>query len=62
MATNKGSRTAAKTFEAEVEVVAMKRAPKLLDRVSETLCKFFDTISRKWQMNKTYYQIMCGCK
>ena len=44
MATNKGSRAAAKTVEAEVEVVAMKRAPKLLYRVSETLCNFFNAI------------------
>ena len=62
MATNKGSRTAAKTVEAEVEVVAMKRAPKLLDKVIETLCNFFDAISRKQQMDNTYYQIVCGWK
>ena len=50
MATNKG-RAAAKTVEAEVQVVAMKRAPKLLDKVSETLCNFFDmplVESGKW--------------
>ena len=47
MATNKGARAAPKTVEIDVEVVAMKRAPKLLDRVSETLCSFFDAIIRK---------------
>ena len=62
MATNKGSRAAAKTVEAEVQVVAMKRAPKLLDKVSETLCNFFDAISGKRQMDSTYYQIVCGWK
>ena len=48
MATNKGSKAAAKTVQADVEVVAMKRAPKLLDRVSETLCNFSDAIILKW--------------
>ena len=47
MATNKGARAASKTVESDVEVVAMKRAPKLLDKVSKTLCNFFDTIFRK---------------
>ena len=61
MATNKG-RAAAKKVEAEVQVVAMKRAPKLLDKVSETVCNFFDAISRKWHMDNTYYQIVCGWK
>ena len=46
MATNKGVTAASKTVETDVEVVAMKRAPKLLDRVSETLCNFFDAIIR----------------
>ena len=48
MATNKGVRAASKTVKTDVEVVTMKRTPKLLDRVSETLCNFFDAIIRKW--------------
>ena len=47
MATNKGARAAQKTVETEVEYVATKRAPKLLERVSETLCSFFNAIIRK---------------
>ena len=62
MAANKGSRAGAKTVEADVEVVATKKVPKLLDKVSETLCNFFDAISRKWQMDNTYHQIVCGWK
>ena len=46
MATNKGARAASKTVEiGDLEVVATKKAPKLLDRVSETLCNFFYTIT-----------------
>ena len=58
MATNKGSRAG------DVEVVATKKVPKLLDKVSETLCNFFnaDAISRKRQMDNTYQQIVCGWK
>ena len=44
MATNKGVRAASKTVETDVEVVATKRTPKLLGRVSETLCNFFDAV------------------
>ena len=47
MATNKEVRAASKTVESDVEVVATKTAPKLLDSVSETLCNFFYTIIRK---------------
>ena len=37
MATNKGARAASKTVEVgDLEVVATKKPPKLLDRVSET--------------------------
>ena len=48
MATNKGSKAAAKTVQVDVEFVATKRALKLFDRVSETLCNFFDAIILKW--------------
>ena len=62
MAANKGSRAGVKTAEGDVEVVATKKVPKLLDKVSETLYNSFDAISRKQQMDNTYHQIVCGWK